>query len=88
MLSRLLVASSARRGAMMRSFSAVAPSSNHVHKPLPNAKGTIIYTETDEAPALATYSLYPVIQKVRLFGACAGFSSLAATSKAILRDFN
>jgi len=23
---------------------------------------TIIYTETDEAPALATYSLFPVVQ--------------------------
>jgi isocitrate dehydrogenase len=26
-------------------------------------KPTIIYTETDEAPALATYSLYPVVKK-------------------------
>jgi hypothetical protein len=40
------------------------PSSNHRHTPLPNAKGSIIYTETDEAPALATYSLYPVLSKV------------------------
>lgn len=40
------------------------PSSNHPHAPLPNAKGSIIYTETDEAPALATYSLYPLISKV------------------------
>jgi len=40
-----------------------APTSNHRYTPLPNAKGRIIYTETDEAPALATYSLYPVISK-------------------------
>lgn len=40
-------------------------SSNHKHFPLPNAKGSVIYTETDEAPALATYSLYPVVSKVR-----------------------
>ena len=50
----------------MRFLSAVSPSSNHAHAPIPNAKGTIIYTETDEAPALATYSLYPVIKKVRV----------------------
>ena len=42
------------------------PTSNHVHKPLPGAKGFIVYTETDEAPALATYSLLPVIAKVCL----------------------
>ena len=35
------------------------------HVVLPSAKGKIIYTETDEAPALATYSLYPVVSKVR-----------------------
>jgi Monomeric isocitrate dehydrogenase len=40
-------------------------SSNHKHYPLLNAKGSVIYTETDEAPALATYSLYPVVSKVR-----------------------
>jgi hypothetical protein len=40
------------------------PTSNHPHTPLPNAHGSMIYTETDEAPALATYSLYPVISKV------------------------
>jgi hypothetical protein len=40
------------------------PTSNHKHTPLPGAQGSIIYTETDEAPALATYSLYPVIAKV------------------------
>ena len=40
------------------------PTSNHRHTPLPNASGTIVYTETDEAPALATYSLYPYISKV------------------------
>ena len=43
-----------------------APTSNHPHTPLPNATGSIVYTETDEAPALATYSLYPYIAKVRL----------------------
>ena len=41
------------------------PTSNHEHTPLAGAQGSIIYTETDEAPALATYSLYPVIKKVR-----------------------
>jgi hypothetical protein len=41
------------------------PTSNHRHTPLPNATGSIVYTETDEAPALATYSLYPYIAKVR-----------------------
>jgi isocitrate dehydrogenase len=40
------------------------PTSNHPHTPVPGAKGTIIYTETDEAPALATYSLYPAVAKV------------------------
>lgn len=39
------------------------PTSTHRHHPLPHATGSIIYTETDEAPALATYSLYPVIAK-------------------------
>jgi isocitrate dehydrogenase len=39
------------------------PTSNHPHTPLPGAKGAIIYTETDEAPALATYSLLPVFTK-------------------------
>jgi isocitrate dehydrogenase len=33
------------------------------------AKPTIVYTETDEAPMLATYALYPVVQK---FAAKAG----------------
>jgi hypothetical protein len=46
-----------------------APTSNHVHSKLAGAKGRIIYTETDEAPALATYSLYPVVSKVRPFQA-------------------
>jgi hypothetical protein len=41
-----------------------APSSHHAYTALKDAKGIIIYTETDEAPALATYSLYPVISKV------------------------
>jgi monomeric type NADP-dependent isocitrate dehydrogenase len=31
---------------------------------LPNAQGKIIYTETDEAPALATYSLYPAVNRI------------------------
>ncbi|KAI2499663.1 monomeric isocitrate dehydrogenase [Fragilaria crotonensis] len=45
------------------------PTSHHHHTPLKSAQGSIIYTETDEAPALATYSLLPVISK---FGAKAG----------------
>jgi len=40
------------------------PTSNHAHTKLPNAQASIIYTETDEAPALATYSLYPVVNKI------------------------
>ena len=40
------------------------PTSNHPHKPLPGAKGFIIYTETDEAPALATFSLLPILTKI------------------------
>lgn len=40
------------------------PTSHHHHTPLESAQGSIIYTETDEAPALATYSLLPVISKV------------------------
>ena len=40
------------------------PTSNHFHKPLTNPGGKIIYTETDEAPALATFSLYPAVAKV------------------------
>ena len=43
------------------------PTSHHPHKAMPGAKGTIIYTETDEAPALATYSLLPVIVKVCMY---------------------
>eukprot|EP00980_Cylindrotheca_fusiformis_P016971 scaffold5159_cov112-Cylindrotheca_fusiformis.AAC.25 len=45
------------------------PTSHHPHTTLPNAKGTIIYTETDEAPALATYSLFPAVSRI---GALAG----------------
>jgi len=41
-----------------------APTSNHVHTKLANAQASIIYTETDEAPALATYSLFPVVNKI------------------------
>eukprot|EP00986_Skeletonema_menzelii_P002972 scaffold862_cov142-Skeletonema_menzelii.AAC.3 len=44
------------------------PTSNHPHHDLPSAKGKLIYTETDEAPALATFSLLPVLTK---FGALA-----------------
>ena len=40
-----------------------APSSLHSYTPLEGAKGAIVYTETDEAPALATYSLLPVFSK-------------------------
>ena len=32
-------------------------------EPIPNAVGRIIYTETDEAPSLATFSLLPVFKK-------------------------
>jgi hypothetical protein len=42
-----------------------APTSHHKHHKLEGSQGSIIYTETDEAPALATYCLYPVISKVR-----------------------
>jgi hypothetical protein len=44
-----------------------APTSNHAHSKLAGAQGSIIYTETDEAPALATYSLYPAVAKVGIF---------------------
>ena len=40
------------------------PTSNHPHRDLPNAHGSLIYTETDEAPALATFSLLPILTKV------------------------
>lgn len=40
------------------------PTSNHPYTPLSGAKGSLIYTETDEAPALATFSLLPFLQKV------------------------
>lgn len=53
------------------------PTSNHPHHDLPNANGSLIYTETDEAPALATFSLLPILTKVRrgrllqiMFGLC------------------
>jgi hypothetical protein len=45
------------------------PTSHHKHIKVPNASAQIIYTETDEAPALATYSLYPAVAKI---GALAG----------------
>lgn len=41
------------------------PTSNHLHHDLPTASGSLIYTETDEAPALATFSLLPILTKVR-----------------------
>jgi len=44
------------------------PFSNHPHKAIPGASGQLIYTETDEAPALATFSLLPILSK---FGALA-----------------
>ncbi len=55
-------------GAMIRSFSDLSvpkpPTSIHPHTPLGDAKGSLIYTETDEAPALATFSLLPILSKV------------------------
>mmetsp|Transcript_35997 Transcript_35997/g.39787 ORF Transcript_35997/g.39787 Transcript_35997/m.39787 type:complete len:778 (+) Transcript_35997:74-2407(+) len=73
MISSLLLRSSRSlhaRKASIRLSSSIdipfPPTSNHQHNPLPNAEGKIIYTETDEAPALATYSLLPFINK---FGA-------------------
>jgi len=39
------------------------PTSNHPHSKLATAQGSLIYTETDEAPALATYSLLPILKK-------------------------
>ncbi|KAL7525620.1 hypothetical protein ACHAWF_001438, partial [Thalassiosira exigua] len=55
-----------------RSMSDVAvpdpPTSMHPHEAVPGAVGQLIYTETDEAPALATFSLLPVLSK---FGAVA-----------------
>jgi Monomeric isocitrate dehydrogenase len=70
--SRFLAGSVQRHSiASSRFLSAVAvpepPTSHHIHRALVGAKGSIIYTETDEAPALATYSLLPVIAKVREF---------------------
>jgi hypothetical protein len=60
-----------------------APTSNHPHKPLPNATGSIVYTETDEAPALATYSLYPYICKVRYFFVVTTFQSFGTNHKVL-----
>ena len=42
------------------------PTSIHPHHSIPNAKGSLIYTETDEAPALATFSLLPILTKVSI----------------------
>ena len=44
-----------------------APTSNHPHTPVPGATGQLVYTETDEAPALATFSLLPVLSKVSVY---------------------
>lgn len=55
------------------------PTSNHPHTPLPYSKGSILYCETDEAPALATFSLLPIFQK---------FSSLAAAIDVIPCDIS
>jgi hypothetical protein len=61
--SRLAVA--ARQPLWMSTVSVPPPpTSHHPHTPLEGAEGKIIYTETDEAPALATYSLYPAVAKV------------------------
>jgi hypothetical protein len=53
---------------MIRSFSDLnipsPPTSIHPHTPNTSAKGSLIYTETDEAPALATFSLLPILNKV------------------------
>lgn len=46
-----------------------APTSLHQYTPLPGADKSIVYTETDEAPALATYSLLPILSK---FGKVSG----------------
>jgi isocitrate dehydrogenase len=35
---------------------------NAPHRLMSSTPGTIIYTQTDEAPALATYALLPVVQ--------------------------
>ncbi|KAL3809405.1 hypothetical protein ACHAXA_007005 [Cyclostephanos tholiformis] len=60
------------KASLTRSMSDVVlpepPTSNHPHKPIPGVTGKLIYTETDEAPALATFSLFPVLSK---FGAMA-----------------
>ena len=56
----------AARNARFLSSVPPAPTSNHQHQGVANASAQIIYTETDEAPALATYSLLPVIAKVRI----------------------
>jgi len=58
---------------LQRRTFAAAPgiSSNHpAPPPVADATGTIIYTECDEAPALATFSLLPILQK---------FGSLSST---------
>ena len=56
-----------------RAFSSIPdpPTSNHPHTDLPGAQGKILYTETDEAPALATFCLYPILRKVRYGTLCA-----------------
>jgi hypothetical protein len=39
------------------------PTSNHPFQKVDGAQGSLIYTETDEAPALATFSLLPILAK-------------------------
>lgn len=55
---------------VVSSFSTVTipqpPTSIHPHEQLSNANGSLIYTETDEAPALATFSLLPILSKVSI----------------------
>lgn len=69
---KLFQISSKSKNFMIRSFSDLKipspPTSIHPHAPNTSAKGSLIYTETDEAPALATFSLLPVLSK---FGALA-----------------
>ena len=43
------------------------PTSTHPHPNTNKENDTLIYTETDEAPALATFSLLPIISKVGLY---------------------
>jgi len=66
--SNLKINSVASRTFSSDASTPVAPTSTHPFKPIQNANGSLIYTETDEAPALATFSLLPILTK---FGAIA-----------------